>query len=346
MTTLAKIGKYYHARVKTADGQSKTISTHSTNKDEATRIVAESGLDKLQVAAKAGRLTREAIGMISAGKKLTLPKAFLRFEESLLRRRSPKTAANTMTVLRCWERDMKLSSLPPSAITEKHIDDWINDPASENKAQTRRLSLSALRTFFDFCLDHGWIVSGNPAGRQRVAVDYRILSHAQKEVEEREPFSHLEAKRMVKYFADEGMVFWQFATQIAWEIGMRLGDICNLEWSCFAEAGRVVVWTEKRDRRISVPISDELSELLTMIPVGHERYLFPEQREIHTDAAKRATLSVYFKRYCERNGITDKSFHCLRHGCITRWDKEGKSLESIGKAVGHSNTKTTKGYVH
>ena len=344
--TLTKIGRHYHARIKTADGKHKTISTHSTNKAEAQRIVDESGLEKLQVIAKAGRLTRESIGMITSGGKLNITKALARFEEAIQRKRSPKTVDNTMTVLNCWVRDMNVASLPPSAITEAHVDDWINSEKSTIKLQTRRLNLSALRVFFGFCIDHGWVYSGNPAGRKRVSIDYDIMSHAQKETKQLEPFDSFEVKCMVRFFKSEGMVFWQFATQIAWEVGLRLGDICNLEWDCFSESGRVIVWTEKRDKRVAVPISDALSDLLTLIPVSHGQYLFPEQREIHLDSKKRAVMSVYFKRYCERNGITDKSFHCLRHGCITRWDKEGKSLESIGKAVGHSNTKTTKGYVH
>ena len=139
--------------------------------------------------------------------------------------------------------------------------------------------------------------------------------------------------------------FWQFAILISWEIGLRLGDICSLEWDCFTTPGRVTVWTDKRDRRISVPLSDELQQLITLIPLTSDQYLFPTER-VNIEQNKVAALSVFFKRLCEKVQITDKSFHCLRHGCITRWAKEGKSLESIGKDVGHANTKTTAGYVH
>lgn len=344
-TTLTKIGGYYHARIRTANGGSKTISTGATNLEDAERAVRESGLDELQAAARAGRLSREAIGMITTGRKLTITKALEKFSESLMRRRSPKTAANTMNVLRVWERDMHIGNLPPSALTDEHVDKWINNPESTAKAQTRRLCLSAIRVFMDFCLDHGWMAS-NPAGRSRVQVNMRMLSHEQKEAKEMLPFTTPEVKRLLKYFESNNMVFWQFAVKISDEIGLRLGDICNLEWDSFSKSGYAIVWTDKRDRRVMAPISDELSELLTLIPVSHEKYLFPEEREFNLDPKQRARLSIYFKRYCEYNDIKGKSFHCLRHGCITRWHKEGKSLEHISREVGHASTKTTKGYVH
>ena len=344
MATLTKIGKHYHARVRTADGTRRTISTHTTDKAQARRVVKESGLEELEASAKAGRLTREAIGVITTGRKHTMVKAIDSFTESMSRRLASKSVLNTTYVITAWVKEMKLESLPPSAITEKHVDEWINNPDSDAKAQTRAIKLSALRGFLSYCSDMGWTM-GNPAGRHRVSVNMRLLSHAQKESKVALPFHASEVKRLIRYCEDKGLTFWQFAILISWEIGLRLGDICSLEWDCFTTPGRVTVWTDKRDRRISVPLSDELQQLITLIPLTSDQYLFPTER-VNIEQNKVAALSVFFKRLCEKVQITDKSFHCLRHGCITRWAKEGKSLESIGKDVGHANTKTTAGYVH
>ena len=340
---LKKVGSVYHAQFRTAEGKTKSITTRCTDKVEAAKVARSAGIEQLESAAKAGRLTREAIGHITTGKKLTVTQAISKFDESLLRRRSPKTAANVMSILNAWASESKVENLPPSAVNESHVDKWVNNPESTLKAATRQINLSAIRTFFDFCQDHGWAV-GNPAGRQRVSINMRLMSHEQKEIAERVPFTDMEIKAVLKQVRDNP--FWTFAVTISNEIGLRLGDVCQLEWQSFVKPGWAVVWTDKRDRRVEVPISDKIADLLIEIPISSAQYMFPEERKTVLDVKRRSYLSIQFKRHCARAGVTGKSFHCLRHGCITRWASQGKSLETIAKDVGHLDTGTTKGYVH
>ena len=89
-----------------------------------------------------------------------------------------------------------------------------------------------------------------------------------------------------------------------------------------------------------------LKDVMKEIDVTHPTFCFPEWQEIISTPKSRSKPSVYFKRLCERLQIYGRSFHCLRHSCITRLDKAGLTLEEIGKVVGHSDSKTTEGYVH
>lgn len=340
---LIKIKKIWHARIRDASGHTRTVTTRCTDKGEAKKAAACVG--ELEAAGRSARLTAEVIGRITTGKKVTVEKAIAAFEQALLRRRSPKTASNIISTLHTWANAMKVLTQPPASVGMESVDKWINDAESSAKASTRRVNLSALRTFFDYCCDEGWMV-GNPAGKQRVSIRMNLLSHAQKETTERLPFTELEVKRLLDHANKKGLVFWEFAVLISWEIGLRLGDICNLEFECFNQPRRAVVWTDKRDKRVSVPISRQLEELVTLVPLTSDKYLFPEQRELNLDPKRRAILSIQFKRIAERCDIKEKSFHCLRHACITRWAKEGRSLESIGKDVGHANAGTTQAYVH
>lgn len=341
---LQKIGNVYHAKFKTADGRSTTLTTRSSDKREAERIVKESGMKDLERAAKSGRLTNEVIGRLTAGKKLTLLKAVDVWREWMTSiGKAPKTVySNASTVLK-WLKDMDIENLPPASANEKHVSTWINDSKSEIKAHTREVNLASVRTFFTFLSAKGWIV-GDPSRLVRVRMD--LLSHAQKETIEKVPFTKSEVNRLLKYLHDNENQFWEFAVRISDEVGLRLGDICQLEWDCFTKPGRIIVWTDKRDKRVSVPVSSELEDLVAQIPVISEKYLFPEQRLLTTDLTRRALLSMQFKRICERVEITGKTFHNLRHTCVSRWVKEGRSLESIGKDVGHAHTKTTEGYSH
>ena len=164
--------------------------------------------------------------------------------------------------------------------------------------------------------------------------------------------------RLLSNLEKEENRFWHFAVLVSSETGLRLGDICQLDWNCFTKPGRLVLHTDKRNKRIDIPISNAISKAVTEIPVADERYLFPEQRATIVDVKRRVALSMQFKRICERLGIKDKSFHCLRHSAATsRFTASNKaelakklvdalSLQEIANLLGHSETKTTKRYVH
>lgn len=339
---LIKRGDIYHAQFKTQHGTS-SVTTKQTDKVEARRVANESGIEALEHAAIAGTVTAQVIGKIITGKKLTIAKAlghYRTYLESI--GKSSKTAENNVSTVEAWARDTNLLTSPPAVVNEGHISAWVNRSETNAKASTRNVNLASLRSFFGYCAAKGWSV-GDPARLARV--NMKTLSHKQKETDEREVFEPYEIKRLIKHCESED-IFWLFATRLSLETALRLGDICQLEWDCLSEANLINVWTDKRDKRVSVPISDELSELLTQIPVTNHRFMFPEQRKIANDLKKRASLSVKFGRILEKCDITGKSFHCLRHTCITRWDKEGETLETIAEKVGHSNTKTTEGYVH
>lgn len=346
MTLTKKKGGVYYATIKTAAGQTKSITTRTTNQADARKVVKESGISDLEMAAKAGRLTTEAIGHITTGKKLTIIKAIALYEAWFKKLgKSPRTVENNVSAVRNWAKDMKLESLPPAAINENHISPWINDEDSDAKAGTRNVLLAGFRSFFAFCCAKGWSV-GDPS--HLVRVNLSLLDHAQKETTERVPITKQECKTLLHVTSADGRnasAFWHFAILMSWETGLRLGDICQLEWDCFKKPGKVIVWTDKRDARVAVPISEQLQEASSLIPVTDNQYLFPEQREMILDKNRRASLSVQFSRLCQANKI-DKSFHCLRHAFATRMKEEGLSLEDIGVLMGHSGTDTTSDYVH
>ena len=381
---LRKIGGIYHAAFRTADGTTKTVTTRSRDKREAARIAAESGVAEMEMAARSGRLTREALGKILTGRKLTLESALQQYEAGMkASARSPKTIANNLGTLHAWMREMKLEKMPPAGIAAHHIADWIN-AEGETKLGTRIVKLASLRTFFTFMAHNGWLASDVSA---RVSVDRAGLSHEQKESAVRTPFTDAELKRLhhhintalddaerdlsrmdIKYHGNPGalrimdriqwMRFWRFAVKLSAETGLRLGDIACLEWSCFERAGKIIVHTGKRNKRVELKISDELVDLTTTIPVTDPKRLFPQQCAIQKDVNRRSLLSVYFGRLCEAARIRGKSFHCLRHTLASKKfseaDKESlarKLAESltvgqIAQLLGHSDSRTTKGYVH
>jgi integrase len=371
ITTLKKIDGVYHARIPTPGGKSKYISTGCSTKPDAEKVLSVSSVDQLSLAAKAGRLTQKAIGQILTGKNLTCLKALELYRQRMSANRAANTVANNLRVVGNWMKDMGVESMPPSAITVSQIAGWINNPDSTWKRSMRQTALASVRTFFDFCGSQGWIVA-DPS--RQVDLDYSVMSHDQKESPDRQPFTEDEVKHVLKALAhdwslaqvgkhelfenSQHVLFWLFAVRAGKETGLRLSDIAQLEWRCFGESGKLVVWTEKTNKRMEHTISYALMNLVSEIPVTDAEFIFPEQRAIIRDVKKRSSLSVQFSRLLARLKIDGKSFHSLRHfkatSAYAKLDKgdlakrlaESLTLEQIAGLLGHSNKKTTKGYLH
>src|SRR5690242_7285497 len=107
----------YTASFRTASGKVRTVTTKCTNRQEAERVVKESGLADLEMAAKAGRLSHEAISKIVAGKKITVEKALDAYLEWMRAAgKAPTSIANTEHTCRAWIRYSKVGTEAPANI--------------------------------------------------------------------------------------------------------------------------------------------------------------------------------------------------------------------------------------
>lgn len=353
--TLRKINGYYYVIIRTA-GHRKRISTRCKDRGAAMRVVRESSIKELEQAALAGRLTQEAIGQIVTGRKVKMDSALEPFESWMKAcARAQKTIDNCMVTVRHWVREMKLGALPPSAITAEHISRWVNNPESRKKSGSRNVALSCIRSLFSFMAANGWVVSDVS---RLVNVDMSVMSHEQKERTERQPFTDEEVAKLLEYLDNNGETFWHFAVLCSKETGLRLSDVCGLELKCFTALGeggiQMTVWTEKTNRRMKFVMSAALIEAFQKVIPLNPRFLFPEQRGMIIDLKKRGVLSINFKRICEKLGIKDKSFHCLRHRRLDtdNIDETAKrlakhlELKDMQKLLGHSTTSMTEKYAH
>ncbi len=196
---------------------------------------------------------------------MTIEKALPKYQEWMEAiGKAPKTIHNNITTIHAWMHFAKTAGMAPSEISEKHIGHWLNNPKDEAGARTRKVNLASLRVFFRFLVSKGWS-DHDPAALVRVNMDN--LDHEQKETKERAPFTPEEVKLVLKELEKRGDHFWMFGVRASAEIGLRLGDICEMEWSSFNKSGKVIVWTGKRDKRIEVPISGKLEQMVAEIPV-------------------------------------------------------------------------------
>lgn len=333
----------YKAHVRTIEGKRRTITTKQTNLEDARKVVRDSRLRELEMAAQSGCLTNQVIGLILAGKKMTVAKAIEEWQAWLRNiGRSPSTIANYTTYLMAWASSADVLSMPPSAVTEQHISDWINSNTDTSKLSSRTVKLATVRSFFDYCSSQKGYSVGNPSRLVRITMN--TLSHAQKERRQRIPLNDQEVQALLG--STEG--FWHVAITIGRWSGLRLGDIARLEWACFDKPGHMIVWTDKRDRRIEIPVHPEISAVITTLPRLHGQILFPEQHAMISNPKTRSILSTQFGRICKMVGVKDHSFHDLRSTYCSDMDRQGVPIEHIARAVGHRTWdpyKVTRGYI-
>jgi integrase len=339
---------YYEVRFKDAEGKVRTMTTHRKNRKEAAEIISKARIAEMELAAEIGILGPSVASIMMGGKKMTVEEAIDPWKEWRAgRRHSPHSIAEAEIWVKAWAASQGVSRTPLTAITERRLDPWVNSTTSRNKMGTRLVMLSALRSFFSYCSARGWC-TGNPA--VLVTVDPWPLLHTQKESRRPELFTDDDVACLLALTGANGRrpnQFWHAAIAISRWTGLRLGDVACLEWSCLAIPGKIAVWTQKRDRRVELPLEPEgLRNALLEISRYDPEFMFPEQREIVRNPKRRALLSTQFGKLCVLCGIFGKSFHGLRHTYVSDCYARGIPIEHISTCVGHSDAEVTRRYVH
>lgn len=228
-------------------------------------------------------------------------------------------------------------------VTPEMVHAFVND-RDDKSFNTKSFALSSIRAFFAYAKGKGYC-SINPT--DIVKVNKRILSHKQREGRTILPFTEEE----VNVVLDVAPYFLRQATALSWFTGLRLGDICGLEWDSITD-DHIIVWTDKRDKRVALPLDHiaigggQVRKYIDEIEKVNSILCFPTQNALNSCTNTRSRTSDSFTKLVRSKGINDKSFHCLRHSFVTRLSNMGMDLTDIGKYVGHSNTQTTEGYNH
>lgn len=175
-------------------------------------------------------------------------------------------------------------------------------------------------------------------------------------------FSMDDQKNLVRYL-HENMDPTKLGVYICISIGLRLGEICALNWEDIdlnehtisikrtvhrvnAASGKnktiLTTIAPKTNSSIRViPISDELYSLL-MQQKNKEGYLLNPLKP--TDPR---TFEYRYDKILKEIGVAHKKFHVLRHTFATNCIYNGMDAKSLSEILGHSNVQITLNrYVH
>lgn len=313
------------------------VPTHTTSKAEAKRFVSDSHARELITT----RSQRSA--------KVTINEAVNEWcDWSRSIGNSEFTTTHLSGHMDEWVRFAKLTGASPAGISEKQISPWVNNTKVDLKLASRQVKLAAVRALFKFCSAKGYC-TGNPS--QLVRVNFSLLSHKQKETRPRRVFNDAEIGALlseVNRKLQDGCdyaPFWAAAIPIGRWTGLRLGDICQLEWDCLEKPGVLTVWTEKRDRRVELPLNDKLTAAIEGIAKRSKQFLFPHQRDMTRNPKRRPLLSTQFSRICAGAGVEGRTFHDLRSTYASACLAAGIPMPHISRSLGHSSGATTNNYI-
>ena len=253
----------------------------------------------------------------------------------------PSTVACYNTQLRKWIHP-HWTGIDLHTITKSDVYDVIFNKCEGFKTQfTRRNVLKMVKRIFQMAVEDG-ILHRNPC----TGINVRVSETEMKVLTSHEVGVFLrEAKESHHRFYPVWVVGLM--------TGMRSGEMFALKWTDIDFERQIIsvskAWNSKigitptktRRTRI-VPISDDLLDFLKerKLACGNDEYVLPRLAEWEHGDQSRVT-----REFCAALGITEIRFHDLRATFITNLLVQGESLARVMSIVGHSELKTTNGYL-
>jgi len=267
------------------------------------------------------------------------------FDECMKRMRlemMPSTIAGYETQIKKWIHP-HWANLEIRTITKSDVYDVIFNKCEGFRTQyTRRNVLKMVKRIFQMAVEEG-MLDRNPSS----GVSVRVSEVAQKvlTVTEVEIFLREASKSYHRFYP-----VWAMALMT----GMRSGELFALKWTDVefenrkisvskAWSSKIGITSTKTRRTRIVPMSDDLLSFLKerKLKCGADsEFVLPRLNEWEHGEQARVT-----REFCEGIGITPIKFHDLRATFITSLLARGESLARVMSMVGHSELKTTNGYL-
>jgi len=151
---------------------------------------------------------------------------------------------------------------------------------------------------------------------------------------------------------------------LALNTGIRLGELCGLQWSDFdihendvrisrnvqrihtGKGTRLIIQKPKTDssERI-IPLHPRLLQMLVELRQSDDARAYVLSGTNHPLDPR--TVQYRFRKFLKDNNLTIRNFHVLRHSFASRCIEKGMDVKCLSEILGHSNIKTTMQlYVH
>lgn len=255
--------------------------------------------------------------------------------------KSPSTYLNYDKSLNKWATPV-WKDIEMRAITKTKVYSLIFDELDTSLSLgTRKTVLKMVRRIFEMAVDDG-LIDRNPCSGVQVRVpeiEQTVLTNTEVEVFLRE----------AKLCNHRFFPIWYVALMT----GMRSGELMALTWKDIDFEAKIISvskqWSKKHgfsstktQKSRVVPISEDLLNFLKglTLKVVDSEFVLPRLVEwLNGDQA------LVTGDFCESIGVSRIKFHDLRATFITNLLSRGVSLAKVMAIVGHSQLKTTNGYL-
>lgn len=201
-------------------------------------------------------------------------------------------------------------------------------------------------------------------GHQQYNFSIPEIIYLSSEKKEMRVLSLDEQKQLVKYLLMDTDIY-KLGVLVALYTGLRLGELCALNWDDISEDRiricRTVQRLQKEDGMgtelftgapktktsiRTIPIPSFLKKVILPFrkqELEQSRFLANYPNEI----VEPRTMQYKFKKYLKEAEVNPANFHALRHTFATRCIERGFEVKTLSEILGHSNVQTTLNkYVH
>lgn len=233
-----------------------------------------------------------------------------------------------------------------------------NGKTTEYVGKNSKLSELTLNTYLSTLKEIFNLIKGDIYLMENPFMEIKKLKVG--ETERRESFSEQEIELILEKIEEdtEDAKICKPLFTIAFQTGLREGDIRDLKWSDVDfDNQKIRRRTNKTKKIVEIPFLGSVEEYLSeRFQIKDESdYVFPELQNRHKD-----NISRVVKRFLENIGIEDasviiegrsrktskKDLHSCRHTFATLAMRNGVNPEIVKQILGHTDIKMTEHYTH
>lgn len=169
----------------------------------------------------------------------------------------------------------------------------------------------------------------------------------------------LDEQRILEKYLFSDLNNYKMGILLALYTGMRIGELCALQWEDVGEDTITISKTIQRlkhnGKTVLVITEPKTGKSNRTIPIPE--FLLPIVNQYRSSGSvlknrngkpvEPRLLQLTFKKYVSECGLPKTNFHTLRHTFATRCIEAGFDIKSLSEILGHSDVKTTLNrYVH